>query len=578
MKNFQQSARLPFLVVLLIGCLCLTGPACWAQRSQTVTAGVTASRAVPNVIKYSGVLKDPNGEVITALKGVTFLIYKDEQGGAPLWVETQNVQPDKAGRYTVQLGAVSKDGLPPDVFMTGEARWLAVQVAEEAEQARISLVAVPYAMKAADAETVGGKPASAFVLAQPQASSGSTSKAESSNALLPNVGGTGAANFIAKWTSSSNLGKSVIFQTNATSATPNLVGVNTQTPAAQLDTEAPAIVSTGIQGVTPSTAFFAAGVFGHATGASGLTRGVYGVADSPSGIGVHGIAATGGQFETGTGLILKGRGFGHDQFLLDASGNMRLSGGISAGGSGTIQIDAPGVSGGRFTILANGLTGINNPNPTTALEVAQIPGSPNSDAIRATAGSGRAMHGISDDPNLATLRLDNNNTSSSAYVLAAHGDAFGGECDIFVNGDLSCTGSKSAVVAVENHRMKALYAVEAPENWFEDFGVGTLVNGTGSIRLEATFAQTVNTAMEYHVFLTPKGDCRGLYVSNETQTGFEVHELGGGKSNVAFDYRIVAPRKGYASLRTAALTDRMNRSDGDRELSRKNRSTRPMTK
>jgi len=80
------------------------------------------------------------------------------------------------------------------------------------------------------------------------------------------------------------------------------------------------------------------------------------------------------------------------------------------------------------------------------------------------------------------------------------------------------------------------------------------------------------------VFLTPKGDCRGLYVSNETQTGFEVHELGGGKSNVAFDYRIVAHRKGYESIRMADMTDRMNRSDGDRELSRKNRSTRPMTK
>ena len=98
------------------------------------------------------------------------------------------------------------------------------------------------------------------------------------------------------------------------------------------------------------------------------------------------------------------------------------------------------------------------------------------------------------------------------------------------------------------------------------------------IQLEATSVQTVNTAMEYHVFLTPKGDCRGLYVSNETQTGFEVHELGGGKSNVASDYGIVARRKGYESIRMADMTDRMNRSDADRELSWKNRPTGRVTK
>ena len=94
------------------------------------------------------------------------------------------------------------------------------------------------------------------------------------------------------------------------------------------------------------------------------------------------------------------------------------------------------------------------------------------------------------------------------------------------------------------------------------------------IQLEATSVQTVNTAMEYHVFLTPKG----LYVSNATQTGFEVHELGGGKSNVASDYRIVARRKGYESIRMADMTDRVNRSDADRELSWKNRPTRRVTK
>jgi hypothetical protein len=38
-------------------------------------------------------------------------------------------------------------------------------------------------------------------------------------------------------------------------------------------------------------------------------------------------------------------------------------------------------------------------------------------------------------------------------------------------------------------------------------------------------------------------------VSRETSSSFEVRELGGGTSNVAFDYRIVAKRLGYESKR-----------------------------
>ena len=45
------------------------------------------------------------------------------------------------------------------------------------------------------------------------------------------------------------------------------------------------------------------------------------------------------------------------------------------------------------------------------------------------------------------------------------------------------------------------------------------------------------------MFVTPEDDCRGLCVRNKTTTSFEVRELQGGTSNVAFSYRIVARRK-----------------------------------
>jgi hypothetical protein len=50
-----------------------------------------------------------------------------------------------------------------------------------------------------------------------------------------------------------------------------------------------------------------------------------------------------------------------------------------------------------------------------------------------------------------------------------------------------------------------------------------------------------------------------LYVANESATSFEVHELGGGTSSIAFDYRIVARRKGFENVRMADLTGKIAR-------------------
>jgi hypothetical protein len=186
---------------------------------------------------------------------------------------------------------------------------------------------------------------------------------------------------------------------------------------------------------------------------------------------------------------------------------------------------------------------------------------------------GVAIFGINNTAdNLASTALFENFSSvSDNLVLSTIGGVFNGQCTIDVIGNLSCTGTKSAVVPVDGGaRQVALYAVESPENWFEDAGSGQLSNGSAVISLESTFAQTVNTEMEYHVFLTPKGDCEGLYVSNETAFGFEVHELHQGHSSIGFDYRIMARRKGYENVRLADKTKqfapRPKRREGPRPV------------
>ena len=116
---------------------------------------------VPPLVKFSGTITGaPAGTA-----GVIFALYKDSSGGAPLWQEVQNVTVDAAGRYTAFLGSRSAKGIPVEVFNNGEAHWLSVQAQGQAEQPRVLLVSVPYALKANDAETLGGLPASAFLRA-----------------------------------------------------------------------------------------------------------------------------------------------------------------------------------------------------------------------------------------------------------------------------------------------------------------------------------------------------------------------------------------------------------------------------
>src|SRR5579864_6145097 len=125
--------------------LCLT---IWAQAQQAPVveqpASTLSNNAVPHLIRFSGTLKDGSGKPKSGVVGVTFALYKDQVGGAALWLETQNVQADAAGRYSVSLGATQASGLPTDVFASGEARWLGVQPEGQAEQTRVFLLSVPY--------------------------------------------------------------------------------------------------------------------------------------------------------------------------------------------------------------------------------------------------------------------------------------------------------------------------------------------------------------------------------------------------------------------------------------------------
>ena len=182
----------------------------------------------PPVIRFSGTLAVAPGRV-----PVTFGLYQEETGGTPLWVETQALPVDAAGRYTVLLGIEQR--LPTELFVSGEARWLDVAVEGLAPQPRRLLVSVPYALKAGDSETVGGRPLSAFVLAGDRTGVGADGLTYVDTRVLASglaagrmpSGGAGTANYIGMFTDATSLGNSVIYQTPG-----GYLGMNTTAPQA----------------------------------------------------------------------------------------------------------------------------------------------------------------------------------------------------------------------------------------------------------------------------------------------------------------------------------------------------------
>ncbi len=228
-------------IVCLFVCLMMSMGVSGLRAQEVPTEPETPTKAGPvavpaqagmvRLLRYSNRVVDALGQPRTGQVGMTFALYPEQEGGTPLWLETQNVELDEEGRYTALLGITSNDGLPLESFSTEEARWLGIQVQGEVEQPRVLLVSVPYALKAADAEMLGGKPLSAFVLAEPAAGTGSAGAEpgevpiDDPNALID---GSGTTNFVAKFTSSTNIGNSQIFD-NGTN-----VGIGTSGPADKL--------------------------------------------------------------------------------------------------------------------------------------------------------------------------------------------------------------------------------------------------------------------------------------------------------------------------------------------------------
>jgi hypothetical protein len=213
-----------------------------SAMAATTSTTLTAAQApgVPRLIRFSGTMKDATGKSPTGNVTVKISFYAAQQGGESLWSETQTVSANAQGRYTLLLGASQPEGLPNDLFSTSQARWVGVEpmLAGVGESPRVLLSGVPYALKSADSETLGGRPASDYVtldalnglVSQQQVQVTGAQQQLSSSQLPPaTISGTGVTNYIPIWTNSTTLGDSTLFETAGK------VGIGNTAPASTLD-------------------------------------------------------------------------------------------------------------------------------------------------------------------------------------------------------------------------------------------------------------------------------------------------------------------------------------------------------
>jgi hypothetical protein len=691
------------------------------------TSSLEANTAVPTLVNFSSVLTDVNGKPLTGVVGVTFYLYQEQQGGAPLWLETQNVQPDKTGHYTVALGSTTSYGLPTDIFVAGEARWLGVQAQGQAEQPRVLLLSVPYALKAGDAETLGGKPASAYALAGAPALLAAGTSGPAGPATAAEDGGSGVraatacgsvtsdgtavANTLAFFTTPCNLESSVISQSSsgnvgigATAPSSNKLYVFNiasnfgtawiqqnyfNTTATTNGTNYALAMDMNLTGMTipagVTDSGYRAALIGRAypqttdfAGTLAQEYGVYGFAgifQATSGAKVG--TATAGQFQIfnqqpGTtitnayGVYISNASTGgtitnrYDLYASSPNANNYFAGNVGVGTTspganlevnGTAKFDGmvTFASGQAFTGSGAGLTNVSAANSselgglassayaqlaaansftgttnsfTGVVTAATIFGSGTSGAtgVIGTSDTGLGVYGIVDSlgaeeagvlgvgnansdlfeefniysgvwgdtgtssttvapawavgvigtaddshagvflnnsTNWSTLYVNNYGTGDTGLFTTLNASTRTGTCGVGGNGDLTCTGQVKTLAAIGGGaRQVETYTMQSPENWMEDFGSGALERGVAVVNIDPAFAETVSETADYHVFITPNGDSKGLYVIHKTAASFEVRESGGGTSSLSFDYRIVAKRRGYEAQRLTDATER----------------------
>lgn len=290
----------------------------------------------------------------------------------------------------------------------------------------------------------------------------------------------------------------------------------------------------GVQGFTAGTAN--SGLLGRNDDLNGV--GVYGIASNGTGVAaqsVGGSAVSGSSTSGAGGYHTSVSGYGSYNSSASSFGVVGAStsntGVYGVSGSG---VGVTGVSGGGSAPF--GVVGTVTSAPGFALYgVVNVAGTV---GFAGGAGVAGAIAGQFAGP----VNIYNSLAPNGTVIAPGN---------LYVQGNSTVIGAKSAAVPHPDGSLRLLYCVESPEAWFEDFGEGTVSGGKAEIKLDADFAAVVDTS-KLHVFLTETGGHAGLHITAKNTGSFTVEaspslaKAAGvtvGSVSSSFSYRVVAKRK-----------------------------------
>ena len=144
------------------------------------------------------------------------------------------------------------------------------------------------------------------------------------------------------------------------------------------------------------------------------------------------------------------------------------------------------------------------------------------------------MIGFSLDPDIPTriLGIDIGSLDSDTIQLNA---------DVTYANDLRASGQKNRTVKTKNFDKRLLSCYEMTSPIFGDIGTAeTDENGECIIYIDDIFYETINSGIEYHVFLQKEGE-GDVWVDSKQQTYFSVR----GTSNLKFSWEIKVKQREY---------------------------------
>jgi hypothetical protein len=356
------------------------------------------------------------------------------------------------------------------------------------------------------------------------------------------------------------------------------------TGVAGQSTSGPGVVGTASGGAgVVGTASGGAGVEGSSTSGTGVfgssSSGVGSFSMSTSSIGAGGVSSSSvGAFgESGSSFGVLGETFnssttsglaaveGFDENGVSGDLNQGVLGfsslsiGVEGRTSTGTAVDAVASGSGGTAINASATTGIGLlvVNGGSAEDAAFLTGSIGGDAFIGE-GNGLGLMALGFATSPSTVPALNANCSSAPAITATQrgfGDIMSLDCsgNMILTGGLTTFGTPLVVKRNAAGTQVATFSARQTVPTLEDVGEAQLAGGQAYVRIAPDFAATIDRQANYLVFITPQGESRGLYVTQKTGAGFEVRENGGGRSSLAFDYRIVAKPYGESSLRLPTM-------------------------